>query len=197
MTADAALIGVIDALERLATPYVLVGSLATNFHGIPRSTRVADIVVAIEASTLDRLAAALMPGLRIQPQTSFETVTGTIRHVIEVQDSPFIIELFGWSDDPHDQARLERVRDAPPLPLTVLRSVRRRPSPDDREIILLDMFIDAHQAHAFGSRLGHKQSAEGITVVRRQVVHGLRMLPGHGQLHEAFRTRADGPAICG
>jgi hypothetical protein len=108
MTADAALIGVIDALERLATPYVLVGSLATNFHGIPRSTRDADIVVAIEASTLDRLAAALMPGLRIQPQTSFETVTGTIRHVIEVQDSPFIIELFGWSDDPHDQARLAR-----------------------------------------------------------------------------------------
>jgi len=57
---------------------------------------------------MDRLAAALVPGLRIQPQTSFETVTGTIRHVIEVLDSPFIIGLFGTSDDAHDQARMAR-----------------------------------------------------------------------------------------
>jgi len=108
VTADEALVAVIDALEHLGSPYVLVGSLATNFHGIPRSTRDADIVVAIEASTIERLAARLVPALRIQPQTSFETVTGTIRHIIEVQGSPFVIELFGCSDDPHDIARLER-----------------------------------------------------------------------------------------
>jgi hypothetical protein len=108
MTADDALVAMIGALERVGSPYFLVGSLATNFHGIPRSTRDADIVVAIDESTLDRLAAALVPELRIQPQTSFETVTGTIRHIIEVQESPFIIELFGCSDDPHDRARLAR-----------------------------------------------------------------------------------------
>ena len=108
MTADQALVAVIRALEHIGGPYVLVGSLATNFHGIPRSTRDADIVLAIDASTMGRLAAALVPDLRIQPQTSFETVTGTIRHVIEVLDSPFTIELFGTSDDPHDQARMAR-----------------------------------------------------------------------------------------
>ncbi len=108
MRADEALVAVIDALEQLGPPYVLVGSLATNFHGIPRSTRDADIVVAFEASTLDGLAASLVPELRIQPQTSSETVTGTIRHVIDVHDSPFIIELFGSSDDPHDRSRMAR-----------------------------------------------------------------------------------------
>jgi len=108
MTADQALLAVIDALERLGSPYVLVGSLATNFHGIPRSTRDADIVVSLGASTLDRLADLFVPDLWIQPQTSFETVTGSIRHVIEVRDSPFIIELFGFGDDPHDRARLAR-----------------------------------------------------------------------------------------
>ena len=108
MTADESLIEVIAALERIGSPYVFVGSLAANFHGIPRSTRDADIVIAIEDSTLDRLAGSLVPGLHIQPQTSFETVTGTIRHIIEVEGSPFIIELFGWSDDPHDQARMAR-----------------------------------------------------------------------------------------
>ena len=108
MTADEALLAVISALEQAGSPYVLVGSLATNFHGIPRSTRDADIVAAMDPFTLDRLTAALVPELRLQPQTSFETVTGTIRHIIEVQDSPFVIELFGCSDDPHDQARLAR-----------------------------------------------------------------------------------------
>jgi hypothetical protein len=106
--ADEALVAVIAVLEQVGAPYVLVGSLATNFHGIPRSTRDADIVVAFEASTLDRLAAALVPELQIQPQTSFETVTGTMRHVIEVHDSPFILELFESSDDPHDRARIAR-----------------------------------------------------------------------------------------
>ena len=108
MTADEAVVAIVSALEDLGNLYVLVGSLATNFHGIPRSTRGADIVVAFDASTLDRLAATLVPDLRIQPQTSCETVTGTVRHVIDVRDSPFVIELFESSDDPHDRARLAR-----------------------------------------------------------------------------------------
>jgi len=108
MPADDALVAVIRALEQIGGPYVLVGSLVTSFHGIPRSTRNADIVLAIDASTMDRLAAALEPGLRLQPQTSCETVTGTVHHVVEVLGSPFIIEVFGTSDDPHDQARMAR-----------------------------------------------------------------------------------------
>ncbi|MEW5981359.1 MAG: hypothetical protein AB1806_03195 [Acidobacteriota bacterium] len=72
MTAEEALLAVIDALEQVGTAYVLVGSLATNFHGIPRSTRDADVVVAMDETTLRRLAAVLHPALRIQPQASFE-----------------------------------------------------------------------------------------------------------------------------
>jgi hypothetical protein len=39
---------------------------------------------------------------------SFETVTMTTRHVLDVVDSPFKIELFHLSDDPHDQERFRR-----------------------------------------------------------------------------------------
>lgn len=42
MTADEAVVAVIDTLEAVGIRSMIVGSLAPNFHGIPRSTRDAD-----------------------------------------------------------------------------------------------------------------------------------------------------------
>ena len=42
-----AVVAVVDALEALSVRYMIVGSLASNFHGIPRSTRDADFVVEL------------------------------------------------------------------------------------------------------------------------------------------------------
>jgi hypothetical protein len=108
VTPDAALVAVLAALEAAGVPYMIVGSLASNFHGVPRSTRDADIVVQLSAGSLERLRRELAPGLRLQPQGSFETVTGTIRHVIVLAGSPFVCELFQLSDDPHDVERFAR-----------------------------------------------------------------------------------------
>ena len=58
MTADEAVVAVLDALETVGIPYMIVGSLASNFHGIPRSTRDADFVVELGVETLQRLGAA-------------------------------------------------------------------------------------------------------------------------------------------
>lgn len=45
MTADEAAVAVIDALDRARIPFMIVGSLASNFHGIPRATRDADFLI--------------------------------------------------------------------------------------------------------------------------------------------------------
>src|SRR2546426_4827396 len=42
------------------------------------------------------------------PQLSFETNTGTYRQLIRHTSSPFKVELFLLSNDPHDQARFQR-----------------------------------------------------------------------------------------
>lgn len=42
------------------------------------------------------------------PQLSFETNTGTYRQEIKHTRSPFKLELFLLSSDPHDQARFQR-----------------------------------------------------------------------------------------
>jgi hypothetical protein len=108
VTPDAATIAVIDALDRAAIPFMIVGSLASNFHGIPRATRDANFVIQAGSARISSLAAALPDGLRLEPQAAFETVTGTTRYLVSLQQSPFVCELFLQSDDPHDAARFER-----------------------------------------------------------------------------------------
>jgi len=42
VNSDEATVAVIDALQALDIPYILVGSLASSLYGIPRSTKDAD-----------------------------------------------------------------------------------------------------------------------------------------------------------
>ena len=108
MTPDEAVVAVLAAFDAAAIPYMIVGSLASNFHGIPRSTRDADFVVALSPGSLQRLDTRLAGGLVLERQGAFESVTGTVRHLISLVGSPFVCELFELSDDPHDQARFAR-----------------------------------------------------------------------------------------
>ena len=108
MTADEAVVAVLEALDAAAIPYMIVGSLASNFHGVPRSTRDADFVVQLSPDSLQRLRASLPAGLALERQSAFEGVTGTVRHGITLSGSPFICELFELSDDPHDRMRFDR-----------------------------------------------------------------------------------------
>jgi hypothetical protein len=39
---------------------------------------------------------------------SFEGITGTMRHIVDHPATPFRVELFELSDDPHDLERFER-----------------------------------------------------------------------------------------
>jgi hypothetical protein len=52
---------VVDALERLGIPYSIGGSVASSYHGIPRSTADADLVAELPAAKVDALVAALGP----------------------------------------------------------------------------------------------------------------------------------------
>ena len=96
------------ALDAAGVAYMLVGSLASNFHGIPRSTRDADFVVEVRPESLQRLEQHLPRQLRLERQPAFEGVTGTIRYLATLTGSSFVCELFELSDDPHDRSRFER-----------------------------------------------------------------------------------------
>ena len=108
MTPDEVTLAVIDALELAGLRYLIVGSLSSNFHGVPRATQDADFVVDVAAGDISRLAEALPATLVLESQAGFETVTGSLRYVIAAAGNPFICELFVHSDDPHDVERMRR-----------------------------------------------------------------------------------------
>lgn len=109
MTSEEVIVAVIDALGAVDVPFMVVGSIATNFYGIPRATRDADFVIQIPPP-FAALAERLGTNLRLAAQASFEGVTGTLRHRIEAKGTPFTVELFELSDDAHDVARFSRRR---------------------------------------------------------------------------------------
>ncbi len=79
---------------------MLTGSFASNAYRIARSTKDADVIVDFEVVELDRIVTHLDPRIRTQAQMMFETITGTTRHILEVEGSPFKIELFHVHPDP-------------------------------------------------------------------------------------------------
>ncbi len=100
----------IDAFEKVGVSYMLVGSYSSNYYGRPRSTKDADFVVQIDSKQFADVAAAIGGDFRVDSQMSFESVTMTMRYIIDHPSSAFKIELFILSNDPHDQSRFLRRR---------------------------------------------------------------------------------------
>lgn len=100
----------LDALNGLSLDYMVVGSFSSNRYGVPRATKDADLVLRIMAAQRESLFDVLPESFRIDPQVSFEMVTGTWRQIIQIPEIPFTIELFELSEDAHDQSRFERRR---------------------------------------------------------------------------------------
>lgn len=101
---------VVEALTQLGIDYLLAGSYSSNYYGVPRSTRDADFVVVFSKS-VDELAKVLGNDFKLDPQSSFESVTGTFRDIFLVPSISFKIELFHLSSDAHDRSRFERRRE--------------------------------------------------------------------------------------
>ena len=108
MTAQEATAAVIDALDALQVPYMLVGSLSCSYYAIPRSTQDADFVVRIDPETISSLVNRLGDAFQLDRQMSFETVTAPARYILRLVNGTFVVELFLLSDDAHDQQRFAR-----------------------------------------------------------------------------------------
>jgi hypothetical protein len=101
---------VIGALEACQISYFLSGSFASNYYGVPRSTKDADFVVELHGAVGTDFARQMGADFELDPQLSFETLTGTYRQILHHKRSPFKAELFIRSNDAHDQERFRRRR---------------------------------------------------------------------------------------
>ncbi len=110
MTSEAAVAAVVDALEELQIPYLLVGAFATNAYGIPRATNDADFVLALAPGQLRLLVERLGSDFRLDPPVLLESMTLTKRHELVYLPTRFQIELFRLGEDPHHAEQFQRRR---------------------------------------------------------------------------------------
>jgi hypothetical protein len=111
LTGEEATIAVIDALNALGVPYMLVGSFSSNYYGIPRASQDADFLVHTEGEfPIHELLRQLGPDFRLDPQLGFELVQGSTRYLLRVAKNCFQIEIFLLSDEEYDRRRFARRR---------------------------------------------------------------------------------------
>ena len=132
MTSEDLVVAFFDALTALHVPFMVSGSLASNFYGVPRATQDAGLVLDLNAVPVDRLAARLRDAFDVDSQVSFETVTGSRRLVAHARDAAFDVELFDVTDDRHDRERFTRRRI-----VAVLGRAVALPTPEDVIIVKL------------------------------------------------------------
>lgn len=116
MNGTDSLLRLIEAFHRAGIPYMVVGSYSSNFYGIPRLTKDADLVVHLESKEWSKLPSILPEGIEMDAQMGFELVTSTRRELLRVRDSLFQIELFRLSEDPHDQSGFARRKQEEIMP---------------------------------------------------------------------------------
>ena len=126
MTSEDLVVVVFDALSALHVPFMVTGSLASNFYGVPRATQDADLVLLLNDVPVDALAVRIGHAFELDTQIAFETVTGSRRLVARARASAFTVELFDVTDDAHDRERFARRRSVAVLGRTVAV-----PTPED------------------------------------------------------------------
>jgi hypothetical protein len=171
VTADELVVAVFDALAGLRVPFMVSGSLASNFYGVPRATQDADLVLELDALPLDQLQSQLQTSFEIDRQISFETVMGSRRVVARARDASFDVELFDLTTDPHDRERFRRRRLVEVLSRSVAlptvedvlinklrwwqRARRRKDYDDARNVLAVQQHsLDQHYLHRWCRELG-------------------------------------------
>ena len=166
---------VIAALNTAGIPHVLVGAFARNYYAEPRSTKDADVVLAVTTAGLRPFLAALGPNFRLDEQLAFETNTGTLKNVLIHAESGFTVELFYLSNEAHDQERFKRRRatsyegqptfvlTAEDYIVTKLRWPRSKDFDDVRDVVALqDEALDWNYIHHWADLHGTRVKLDRV-----------------------------------
>mgnify|MGYP001029269398 CR=1 FL=1 len=95
-------------LEQVGIEYMVVGSLASSVHGLPRATRDADLLVLMDRGHAARLAEALGSAFYMSEEAAKDAIVhGTSFNAIH-EETFFQVDLFVMKPSPFNQLQLER-----------------------------------------------------------------------------------------
>ena len=111
---------VIDVLEQLNIPYVVVGSLASAQHGTTRSTLDSDLVVKLNESHVPKLIPPLQAAFYADEKMALNAIRNNSSFNLIHLETMFKVDIFIAKDDVFDHVQIERR-----VPRTVAQDVNR------------------------------------------------------------------------
>jgi hypothetical protein len=99
---------IIPVLERSAASYAVVGSIASNYWGIPRFTHDLDILVVLDAARARQVVTALPESFYASAEAAVEAVASQSMFNVIHFDSGLKADLWVSKGDPFSQSTLKR-----------------------------------------------------------------------------------------
>jgi hypothetical protein len=95
-------------LERLEVRYAVVGSLASSFHGIPRSTQDADVLAELEERHVEAWLASLEHAYYVDEERVRQAIAAGASFNVIYLATMFKVDVFVPGDDPLSASELRR-----------------------------------------------------------------------------------------
>jgi hypothetical protein len=108
MTEQELLCDCLIRLNQAEIPYMVVGSMASNYWGIPRSTHDIDFVIEYSASDVGRIVSAFHDQFFIQEFSVKAALRPPFQFNALDNRSALKVDFFGIGDDRYDHMRFER-----------------------------------------------------------------------------------------
>lgn len=154
-----ATLAVARVLDQLGVPYLVGGSLASSFHGIPRSTQDADLVADLRPEHVAPLVAVLSATFYVDEERTRQAVEGGGSFNVIQLATMFKVDVFVVGDDPPSRSEMER-REKHPV------------GPAGEELYLAsaeDTILHKLRWYEMGNRVSERQWNDllGVLKVRR------------------------------
>lgn len=102
------LVDCLERLNRLGIPYMLVGSMASNYWGIPRSTHDLDFVLVLRHAEVDRFVEAFGADFFLQPESVRRALVPPRQFNAIDEHSALKVDFWLLKDEAFDRAAFAR-----------------------------------------------------------------------------------------
>ncbi len=150
---------VIDELERLNIPYVVVGSLASTQHGTARSTLDSDLVVSMQEADAPIFVSKLQDVFYADEQMALSAIKNKSSFNLIHLETMFKVDIFIAKDEAFDRAQIER------------RVARDVAIDSDRQIYILsaeDTILAKLRWYRLGGEQSERQWRDVVGVIKVQ-----------------------------
>lgn len=150
---------VVNALDANVIPYMLGGSFASSFYGIPRATFDADLVVEISPVNAERLYVSLKNAFYADPEEILQAAEKRTSFNLIHLETAFKVDIFPLKTDDYSKQAFAR-------------RVKQILSPESGTGLWLqapeDVIISKLLWHKLGGEASVKQPADIVGVLRTQ-----------------------------